>query len=123
MIAIDFTEEDIEALDYERYHHPHPKVQRKMEALWLKHQGLPHSQITRLAGISPNTLRAYLRQYKLAALYRSITAHRKVSCWLIRPQLRYFRTNPAATIRRAQKSTNSPVFNAVKVVCVRFSKT
>ena len=63
MIAIDFTEEDIEALDYERYHHPHPRVQRKMEALWLKHQGLPHSQITRLAGISPNTLRAYLRQY------------------------------------------------------------
>ena len=38
MIAIDFTEEDIEALDYERYHHPHPRVQRKMEALWLKHK-------------------------------------------------------------------------------------
>ena len=91
MIAIDFTEEDIEALDYERYHHPHPKVQRKMEALWLKHQGLPHSQITRLAGISPNTLRAYLRHTKLAALTHSnssITAHRKVSCWHIKPQLK-----------------------------------
>ena len=33
MIAIDFTEEDIEALDYERYHHPHPKVQKDGGAL------------------------------------------------------------------------------------------
>ena len=39
-----------------------------MEALWLKHQGLPHSQITRLAGISPNTLRAYLRQYQTGGI-------------------------------------------------------
>ena len=31
-----FTEGDIKALNYERYHHPHPRVQRKMEALWLK---------------------------------------------------------------------------------------
>ena len=48
--------------------HPHPKVQRKMEALWLKSQGLPHKQITRLTGISPNTFRAYLRQYQTGGL-------------------------------------------------------
>ena len=48
MIVINFTPEDIEALDYQRYHHPHPKAQRKMEALWLKSQGLSHKQITRL---------------------------------------------------------------------------
>ena len=92
MIAIDFTEEDIEALDYERYHHPHPRVQRKMEALWLKYQGLPHNQITRLAGISPNTLHGLTcATTKLAALTHSnssITAHRKVNCWLIRPRLK-----------------------------------
>ena len=68
MILIDFTPEEIEALHYERYHHPHPKVQRKMEALWLKSQGLPHKQITRLTGISPNTFRAYLRQYQTGGL-------------------------------------------------------
>ena len=53
MILIDLTTEETEALHYERYHHPHPKVQRKMEALWLKSQGLSHKQITRLTGISP----------------------------------------------------------------------
>ena len=39
-----------------------------MEALWLKSQGLPHKQITRLTGISPNTFRAYLRQYQTGGL-------------------------------------------------------
>lgn len=45
MITLNFTPADIEALHYERYHHPHPRVQRKMEALYLKSQGVPHAQI------------------------------------------------------------------------------
>ena len=40
MIHIEFTEEQINELKSERYHHPHPRVQRKMEALFLKSQGL-----------------------------------------------------------------------------------
>ena len=44
MIQIKFTTDEIEKLNYERYHYPHPKVQKKMEALFLKSQGLPHSQ-------------------------------------------------------------------------------
>ena len=32
MIKIEFTEEDIKALNCELYHHPSPRVQRKMEA-------------------------------------------------------------------------------------------
>ncbi|VAX36259.1 Mobile element protein, partial [hydrothermal vent metagenome] len=35
MIKFNFTEKEKELLSYERYHHPHPRVQRKMEALWL----------------------------------------------------------------------------------------
>ena len=64
MIEIEFTEEEMQALNYERYHHPHPQVQRKMEALWLKSQKLSHEEICRLTGISPNTLRRYLRKYQ-----------------------------------------------------------
>ena len=41
MIRIEFTEEAIDKLRYERFHHPHPRVQRKMEALLLKSEGLP----------------------------------------------------------------------------------
>ena len=36
MIRIEFTEEAIDKLRYERFHHPHPRVQRKMEALLLQ---------------------------------------------------------------------------------------
>ena len=36
MIHIEFTEQQVEDLSYERYHHPHPRVQQKMEVLYLK---------------------------------------------------------------------------------------
>jgi len=33
LIRIPFTEEEVKALDDEPYHHPHPRVQKKMEAI------------------------------------------------------------------------------------------
>jgi len=70
MIHIDFTPEQIDALHHERFHHPHPRVQQKMEALYLKSQGLPHHQICRLTRISENTLRSFLRQYQDGGIER-----------------------------------------------------
>jgi transposase len=64
MIHIDFTPEQIDALYHERLHHPHPRVQLKMEAVYLKSQGLPHREICRLVRVSENTLRSYLRQFQ-----------------------------------------------------------
>ncbi len=58
MIQIKFTTDEIEKLNYERYHYPHPKVQKKMEALYLKSQGLPHNEILRLCHISNQHLHA-----------------------------------------------------------------
>jgi hypothetical protein len=68
MIEIEFTEEEMQALNYERYHHPHPRVQRKMEALWLKSQGLSHKDICRLTGIkrSENRVRVFLKSIGMA---------------------------------------------------------
>ena len=63
MLQIAFSDHEIEQLRYERYHHPHPRVQQRMEALWLKSQGLPHHQIAQLCDISANTLRSYLTLY------------------------------------------------------------
>lgn len=59
-----FTEEIIEQFRYERYHHPHPLVQRKMEALLLKSQGFSHKQIGEIVGVSQLTLRSYFDQYQ-----------------------------------------------------------
>jgi transposase len=64
MFALSFTADEIETLHFERFHHPHPRVQQRMEALWLKSQDLPHKEIARLAGISENTLRSYFRAWQ-----------------------------------------------------------
>jgi transposase len=70
MIHIDFTPQDIDSLHHERFHHPHPRVQLKMEAVYLKSQGLPHQEICRLTRVTKNTLRAYLRQYREGGIER-----------------------------------------------------
>lgn len=63
MLHITFSEQDIADLRYERYHHPHPRVQMKMEALLLKSRGLPHHEIAACVGVSEPTLRTYFRSY------------------------------------------------------------
>ena len=68
MIIIEFTPEEIDALELERYHHPDPKVQKKMEALYLKSQQLAHQEICRLCRISEPTLVAYLKQYQAGGI-------------------------------------------------------
>ncbi len=40
-IHLDFTPDILESIQYERYHHPVPVVQRRMEVLWLKNHDLP----------------------------------------------------------------------------------
>src|SRR5215471_5519961 len=64
MLQLAFSEADKQALHYERYHHPHPRVQQRMEVLWLKSQGVPHHQIAQLCAISAKTLRSYLKLYQ-----------------------------------------------------------
>jgi transposase len=68
MLKLTFTEEGIQELDHQRYHHPHSRVQRKMEALLLKARGLPHHQIATCVGVCENTLRSYLEQYQMGGI-------------------------------------------------------
>ncbi len=46
------TADDRRALAHDRYHHPDPRVQRKMEVLWLKSHGLSHDDIATYADVS-----------------------------------------------------------------------
>ena len=52
MLKIDFTQEYIDKLHYEIYHSPHPLVDKNMEVLYIKSQGLKHKNICRLCKIS-----------------------------------------------------------------------
>src|SRR5512135_577641 len=70
MRTITFTEDDRKALAHDRYHHPDPRVQRKMEVLWLKSHGLGHDQIAALADVSRRTVQRDLDQYLEGGLPR-----------------------------------------------------
>lgn len=63
MITIKFTETEVEKLRQERFNHPSPKVQLKMETLYLKSKNLPHSQICDICDITRATLASYLKAY------------------------------------------------------------
>jgi len=64
MIRIDFCAEDIEEMTRLGYDDPHRSVRRRMEAVWLRSQGLYHEEICRLTGISGNTFRKDLRLFQ-----------------------------------------------------------
>jgi transposase len=70
MRTVTFSTEDLRAIARDRYHHPHPRVQRKMEVLWLKSHHLPHEQIAALAGVSRATVQRYLQEYRRGGLAR-----------------------------------------------------
>lgn len=60
MRIITFTADDRRTLAHDRYHHPDPRVQRKMEVLWLKSHGLSHDDIAAYADVSRRTVQRYL---------------------------------------------------------------
>jgi len=65
-----FTAEDRDAIRHARYHHPHPRVQQKMEVLWLKSQGLTHQDIAHLADVSRRSVQRYLDEFLDGGLQR-----------------------------------------------------
>src|ERR1019366_5119489 len=55
-----FTEEVQQALAKDRYHHPDPRVQQRMEIVLLKSKGETHERIAELAGVSRRTVQRVL---------------------------------------------------------------
>jgi transposase len=63
-----FSEEEQQALHRERFEHPHPRVQQRMEVLWLISQGLVYAEAARLAGVSEATVDRYVAVYRHGGL-------------------------------------------------------
>jgi len=68
MTRITFSEEDQQAFHKERFEHPHPRVQQRMEVLWLISQGLVYPEAARLAGVSEATVDRYVATYRQGGL-------------------------------------------------------
>jgi transposase len=70
MREFSFSEEVLAEIRHDRYHHPHPRVQRKMEVLWLKSRGLTHADIAACADGSPRSVQRYLDEFEEGGLDR-----------------------------------------------------
>ncbi len=105
-IQLEFTPEIRAILNHERYHQFVPLVMRRMEALWLKSQGLSHQQIAKLVGVTQNTIRAYFKMYKAGGIeqLKQVTFYRpKSELQSYTTTLEaHFQANPPATIKEAQ---------------------
>ena len=105
MIKITCDEAEIEALRYGRFHHPDPRVQVRLEALYLRSQGVANREIQRLCGISKASFQRYLAIYVsggIEALKRIEHYRPHSELQSHRPTLEAaFAQNPPATVAEA----------------------
>jgi transposase len=106
MRPIRFTPEDRRSLAHDRFHHPDPRVQRKIEVLWLKSHGLGHDDIATLADVSRRTVQRYLTEYREGGLdrLRRCPWHQPSST-LVEHQgclAGYFAKHPPRSVKQAQ---------------------
>ncbi len=70
MPVFTFSPDLLAEIRHDRYHHPHPRVQRKMEVLWLKSRGLTHADSAACADVSPRSVQRYLDEFLAGGLPR-----------------------------------------------------
>jgi transposase len=102
-----FDADTLSQIRHDRFHHPHPRVQRQMEVLWLKAHGLTHQEIAKLADSSPRSVQRYLDEFEAGGLdqVRRLTWKGKRSeldepCDSLE---HHFLLNPPRSARQAQK--------------------
>lgn len=64
MARLSFTDAERQALRRERFDHPHPRVQLRMDVLWFISLGETYSNAARLAGVSEATVDRYVAVYR-----------------------------------------------------------
>jgi transposase len=105
MPHLTFPEADQQTLNRERFEHPDPRVQRRLEVLWLISQDLTYPQAARLGGVSEATVDRYVALYRQGGLAAVRQFHwRKPTSALLdhRQSLEEsFRQNPPHTVAEA----------------------
>jgi transposase len=106
-IQLEFTPELIREIRYQRFNHLVPLVQRRMETLLLKAHGLSHEQIEEIVGVTGNTIREYFDLYQQGGVEKMKEInYNKPEGELVKYIVSletYFRENPPASIKEAQK--------------------
>lgn len=105
-IQLEFTPEILSELKYQRFRHPAPLVQRRMEAVLLKAHNLAHAQIAELVGVTENTIRDYFELYQQGGIEKLKEIHyyqpeSELNEHIVSLEA-HFREHPPATIKQAQ---------------------
>ena len=105
MIKIHWNAAEMQALRYWRFQHPDPRVQVRMEALYLRSQGVATGDIPRLCGISKASFHRYLNAYVTGRIaQRQRLDHDRPQSQLVDQRARleaYVRQHPPATVAEA----------------------
>lgn len=70
MHTVQPSPEQVTELQYMRFRHPCPAVQRRVETILLAASGLPHMLIASILGIHPNSVTAFVSMYNEGGLER-----------------------------------------------------
>ena len=136
MARVIFTPEEIDRLFEERFVHPHPLIQKRLEALYLKSQGMKHSQICRLLRISRASISNWLKAYKEGGIERAkklnyrkkwgdLTSHQEAV-------EEHFHTNPPRSVQEAMRAIKeltgldrkrTSVYRFLKIMGLSYRKT
>jgi transposase len=97
----------VEEINYQRYNHLAPLVQRRMDAIRIKAYGMMmHKQIAEIIGISENTLRDYFELYEQGGIEKLKEIHFYQPESELKEHIvsleAYIRAHPPATIKQAQ---------------------
>ena len=79
MRHFEFPGEVLAEIERDRFRHPDPLVQRRMEVLWLKAHGETHVRIAELAGLSRATVQRVLDLYEKGGISAARTFHWKAA--------------------------------------------
>jgi transposase len=102
----EFSPEMVIEINYQRYNHLAPLVQRRMDAIRLKAYGMLHKEIAEIIGIAENTLRDYFELYEQGGIEKL----KEINYYQPESELKehivsleaYFREHPPVTIKQAQ---------------------
>lgn len=104
-MQLELSTEERQKLDNERYHHPHPRVRRKLEVVWLKSLGKGEPEISQIANVSLTTVYRYLASYRAGGIekLKELNFYRPQSDFVEHKQTieEYFRDHPLMTMKEA----------------------
>jgi transposase len=65
---LNLTQEQLAELQDQRIHHKHPRVRQRMDAVWLRANGMTQLRVAEMLGITRHTIAGYENLYEAGGL-------------------------------------------------------